>query len=168
MPNQINQSVNKVQQIFDSLPDKEVQAAIREIKALDESGVLPHDGVVRTVSLRLQTEVGISAHDARHLASTQMMKQAAFRWADAKSLFGDNMPTKTDFDAAARNILGAEYYDSFVASGRNRADACCEIAQRWFVLDLQPENRERMHADLFLVQTVALNLRQRGELGLSD
>ena len=78
------------------------------------------------------------------------------------------MASKKEFDTAARNLLGGEYYDRFVAAGRNRADVCREIAQRHFILDLEPENRERMHADLFLVQTVALSLRQCGELGLTD
>lgn len=76
--------------------------------------------------------------------------------------------TKAEFDAAAKNLLGAEYYAKFVAAGANRADLCVEIAKQFFVQDLDPDDRERMHSDIFKVQCVALNLRRDGNLGLAD
>ncbi len=76
--------------------------------------------------------------------------------------------TKAEFDAAAKNLLGAEYYAKFVAAGANRADLCAEIAKQFFIQELNPDNRDSMHSDIFKVQAVALNLRRDGCLGLAD
>lgn len=72
--------MNTVEQIVRGIPDAELKEAVAEMKALDETGVLPN-GHVRALAHRLQHEAGLLADDARKVAHASVLRIAAFRWA---------------------------------------------------------------------------------------
>lgn len=72
--------MNPVQTILASISDADLKEAVAELKALEDSGLLP-DGKVRALAHRLQVEAGLSGNDARNVANTAVIRIAAFKWA---------------------------------------------------------------------------------------
>lgn len=72
--------MNAVQQILKALTDVELKEALAEMKELEETAVLKQ-GIVRNLVLKLQHDIGLSAHDARSVAHSSIFRVAAFRWA---------------------------------------------------------------------------------------
>lgn len=70
---------DKVQAIFAGISDNDLREAVREIKELDERGVLP-PGVVRELRARL-VETGVPETDAVKVADSSIYRMAAFKWA---------------------------------------------------------------------------------------
>lgn len=69
----------KIQAIFDSISDDDLRAAVRELRELEECGVLP-SGVVRDLRARL-VEVGVPENDAGKVVDSIIYRMAAFKWA---------------------------------------------------------------------------------------
>lgn len=69
----------KVQAIFASLSDDDLREAVREIKELEECGVLPA-GVVREVRARL-VGTGVPETDAVKVVDSSIYRMAAYKWA---------------------------------------------------------------------------------------
>ncbi len=77
------------------------------------------------------------------------------------------MATKTQFDEAARRLLGTVKYANLLNSGFTRPDFCREIAQDEFIGVLfNPDTKE---ADIQLIRQVANRLwKGDGVTGLDD
>ena len=77
------------------------------------------------------------------------------------------MPTKAQFDKAARRLLGEVKYQNLFGSGYSRPDFCREIAQDEFIGALF--NAPSKQEDLELIRQVADRLRKGdGVTGLTD
>lgn len=74
------EAMNAVEKILASVSDADLKDCVAELKALDDSGVLPN-GKVRALAHRLQDEAGLSGNDARNVANTSVIRIAAFKWA---------------------------------------------------------------------------------------
>ena len=74
---------NKISAILEALSDEDLKAAVLEMKALDDTGVL-QPGKVREIAHAIQDATGATAHDARTIAHTGIIRIAAFRWAGAE------------------------------------------------------------------------------------
>ncbi len=72
--------MNIVQQIFAGISEADLKDAVGELQKLEDTGVLP-GGKVRDLAHRLQEEAGLSAHDARAVAQSSILRIAAFKWA---------------------------------------------------------------------------------------
>src|SRR5690606_20615714 len=72
-------SMNKIAEIFAQITDIEHKAAVQEMKALSETGIL-NDGVVRNLAKRIANDVGIPSHDALRIAQNEVLRQAAYKW----------------------------------------------------------------------------------------
>ena len=73
--------MNEVQRILSEVSDDKLKQAVREMKAMDDSGVLPN-GVVQEITDRMKKEVGLSENNARRLVWQEVFRLAAFRWAN--------------------------------------------------------------------------------------
>ena len=71
--------MNKIAEIFARITDVEHKAAVQEMKALSETGIL-NDGVVRNLAKRIANDVGIPSHDALRIAQNEVLRQAAYKW----------------------------------------------------------------------------------------
>lgn len=76
--------MNKVQLIIAELSDEQLRKGVQDLHTLDTTGVLPPDSEVRKLALRLVDEVGMTGHDARSVAHSSMIREAAFKWAGVK------------------------------------------------------------------------------------
>lgn len=77
------------------------------------------------------------------------------------------MATKTQFDEAAKHLLGGEKYANLLRSGFSRPDFCREIAQDEFIGALF--NSPNKQEDLELIRRVADRLwKGDGVTGLDD
>jgi hypothetical protein len=74
---------SKVKQIFEGLHAEELKAVVRDLIALDDTGILPLDGSARLLMRRLQEETGIPHKDAHHLVLHHTLRMAAFKWANS-------------------------------------------------------------------------------------
>jgi hypothetical protein len=72
--------MNPIKRLFLGLPDDELRAAVAELKVLDDTGVMPQ-GSIAALSTRVRETVGITASDARSVVMSEVIRQAAFRWA---------------------------------------------------------------------------------------
>lgn len=72
--------MNPIKQLFLSLPDDALRAAVADLKVLDDTGVMPQ-GSIGELSARVRKAVGVSPSDARSVVMSEVMRQAAFRWA---------------------------------------------------------------------------------------
>jgi hypothetical protein len=63
-----------------NLSEAELLQAMREMKALRDTGVLSI-GVVRMVAAHLVREAGLSEGDALKVAKVELVEAAAFKWA---------------------------------------------------------------------------------------
>lgn len=72
--------MNKLQAIFDSLPDAELKAVVVDLQRQNETGVLPK-GPARELARRVVTEVGVPFSDASQIVRTEPIRRAAFKWA---------------------------------------------------------------------------------------
>lgn len=72
--------MNRVTAVFNSLSDDDLKAVVRDLRVMDETGVLP-DGSARRLCERLVTESGILPNEARNLVFHHTLRVAAFRWA---------------------------------------------------------------------------------------
>lgn len=73
---------NTVWGIFESLSDVDLKTAVRELKVMEDSGVLP-DGVICALVARLQTETSTPEDNARQVVCDQIYRCAALKWAEA-------------------------------------------------------------------------------------
>ncbi|KIL03178.1 MULTISPECIES: hypothetical protein [Stutzerimonas] len=77
------------------------------------------------------------------------------------------MATKSQFDEAAKRLLGEEKYSNLLRSGFARPDFCREIAQDAFIDGLHPSPSQ--DGDLVLIRQVATRLwKGDGVTGLDD
>lgn len=74
--------MNSVQTILSSIPDDDLRKAVRELRELEDQGVLPA-GIVRSLRTRLAAETGLSESDAVKVADASIYRLAAFKWAGA-------------------------------------------------------------------------------------
>ena len=74
--------MNKVSQLLRSLSDLELRQALREIKELEETGVLK-DGVTRGTIRKLSRELAIPHSDAHPVVIQGLFRIGSFKWAEA-------------------------------------------------------------------------------------
>lgn len=72
--------MNPIKRLFLSLSDEELKAAVADLKVLDEIGVVP-PGRIAGLQARVVEVLPLSSSDARHVVMTEVIRQAAFRWA---------------------------------------------------------------------------------------
>ncbi|XRQ26747.1 hypothetical protein ACPWZ6_26440 (plasmid) [Ralstonia pseudosolanacearum] len=71
---------NKVTAFLDGISIEDLQVAVRELKELATTAVLP-DGVVRRLSADLATSAGLPSGEARNIIESAVLRLAAYRWA---------------------------------------------------------------------------------------
>lgn len=74
--------MNKVQTIFNSLPDAALRLVVLDLQRLDETGILPL-GAARDLIGRLVEEVNIPYNDSFQLVLHEPIRRAAFKWASS-------------------------------------------------------------------------------------
>ena len=74
--------MNKVEFTIAQLSDDQLRTGVKELIALESSGILP-SGEVRNLALRLSEEAGLAPHDARTVAHNAILRLAAQKWADS-------------------------------------------------------------------------------------
>lgn len=72
--------MNKVHKAFNSLSKEDLKAIIRDLIALDETGVLPR-GPARDLASSIAQTAGIPEKDALTLVQREPLRIAAFKWA---------------------------------------------------------------------------------------
>lgn len=75
--------MNKVEFTITQLSDDQLRTGVKELIALESSGILP-SGEVRNLALRLSEEAGLAPHDARTVAHNAILRLAAQKWADSE------------------------------------------------------------------------------------
>lgn len=68
--------MNKYHTIIAGIGDDELRQAVRELKILEETGVLLEGGAVREIMRRVQDEVKITGHDARTAVERDLIRLA--------------------------------------------------------------------------------------------
>lgn len=87
--------MNPIKNLFCSLSDAELRAAVVDMKGLDDTGILGDDGI-RPLAQRVQELVRCSGSDARSIVMAEVIRHAAWRWAgiaeqlDALEAAGDH------------------------------------------------------------------------------
>lgn len=87
--------MNKLQAIFNSLPDDELKAVMLDLQHQDETGILPA-GPARNLAQRLVDEVEIPFVDAFKIVQHEPLRRAAYKWASIEAAIQPHVPESED------------------------------------------------------------------------
>jgi methanogenic corrinoid protein MtbC1 len=69
-----------INELFSTMTDEELIAAVEEIKTAEASGTFPTDGIVRKYMAAKNNLAGTNDTTALFSTTTNILKEAAYRW----------------------------------------------------------------------------------------